>query len=205
MVEKINAGVEGVAKVTPAPSKTKATETKPANKTAPVAKAEPRKAKLRTGQIDRNIEIGFKNNTNGTLVYQSGKTGNLYVLNNFGDEDYMTFEEVLGMKNMDRKFLDEYWLILTDVPNGEYTIEEIIEALGLEYLYNGDNDVMLDLDGFIFSKLESFKKKFSKLSANTKTNVIRRTKHLYNKGEIKDIDLLKYLSDYMGDRTLFEI
>ena len=199
MTEKLNTGVEGVEKTTPK------TPTKTTAKKEPAKKAAPKKEKLRVGQIDKNMEVGFRNNVNGTLVYRSDKTGTLYVLNEFGNEDYMTFEEVLGMRNTGRKFFENYWIILTEIPGREYSIEDVVEALGLDHLYAGDYSVMLDIDGFIFGNFDTFKTKFSNLSVNAQDTIVGRTKHLYYANRITNIELIRFLADYTGDKELFSL
>lgn len=194
MTEKINTETKGVVKTASEVSTTKAPVKKP------VAE---KPVKVRVTQIDKSIEIAFKNNTNGTLVYKCPKHGTVYILGEFGDEDYMTFDEVLTMKNTSRVFLENYWLILTDVINGEYTIEQIYEALGIDYLYEGKKNIVLDIDKFALGSVDKFKEDFPKLEENIQGIIIKRVSSLYRNNEISDIDLIKFLTEFTGDRELF--
>ena len=197
MTEKLNIETKDVEKTTSDVSTKEAPKT--TAKKAPAKKPE----KLRVTQIDKSLEIAFRNNVNGTLVYKCPKHGTTYILGEFGDEDYMTFDEVLTMKNTARVFLENYWLILTEVIDGEYTIAQIREALGIDYLYNGDNSAVLDIDKFISGNVDTFKTKFPKLDEKIQDIIINRASALYKRNEISDIELIKFLTEYTGERELF--
>ena len=198
-VEKKTTDAEQVVaeKATPAKTSAKTTET------TKVTTKEVKPRKLRISQIDKNIEVGFKNNTNGGLTYVDPKNGYVYRLGEFGDEDFMTFDEVLTMKNSSKKFFSEYWVILTEVPEGEYTVDELIDALGLSNLYAGENKIVRDLDGFIKGSFDNFKKTLPKVDSKIQELVIKRVQHLYKRHEIKNIDLVQYLIEFTEDKELF--
>ena len=200
MTEILNKDVEGV--FTPETSTPKTTTKTTAKSTT--KKVEPKEpVKLRAGQIDKGIEVEFRNNTNGSLVFTSNKTGETYILDEYGDVDYMTFEEILGLKNNSKRFLEEYWLTITDLPNGEYTIEQINDVLGISYLYEKDKANLTELDKFIHGNINTFKEVYVTLPETTKKNMIGRARKLYFSGELKGFELVKFLTDITGDRELF--
>lgn len=166
-------------------------------------KVETKPKKLRISQIEKDTEIAVKNITNGGLVYRAPKTGYVYRLGEYGNEDYLTFDEILVMRNSDKKFFDEYWLIISEVPNKEYTVEQIVEALGLNTLYDGSNSVVLDLDGFIYGNVSTFKNTFPKVDKKIQDIVIKRVQHLYRQNEIRDVELIQYLIEFKNDKELF--
>lgn len=200
MTDKLDKVVEDVVE----PASETTTPKAPAKK-APAKKAPAPPKKIRVGQIDKNLEVGFKNNTGGMLVYRCPKHGTLYTLRQHGDEDFMSFDEVLTMKNTKRVFFEKYWVILADVPSGEYTVEQLHEALGIDYLYEGANAVALDLDKFILGSVKTFKEKFPKLNDSLQATTVARARELYANKEIKDIELVRFLSDFTGNSELFSL
>lgn len=72
-----------------------------------------------------NTTITLTNITEGTVGYQPTNSSYLYTWKEYGDTQELTIEELLGMPQV---FLESPWLKIEDD-------EEIIEALGLEKLY----------------------------------------------------------------------
>lgn len=72
-----------------------------------------------------NTTITLTNITDGTVGYQPTNSSYLYTWKEYGDTQELTIEELLGMPQV---FLESPWLKIEDD-------EEIIEALGLEKLY----------------------------------------------------------------------
>ena len=72
-----------------------------------------------------NTTITLTNITDGTVGYQPTNSSYFYKLKEYGDTQELSIEELLGMPQV---FLESPWLKIEDD-------EEIIEALGLEKLY----------------------------------------------------------------------
>lgn len=70
--------------------------------------------------------ISLTNITNGSVSYQPNNSSFMYSWKEYGDTQELTIDELLGMSPM---FLETPWLKIEDED------EEIIEALGLEKVY----------------------------------------------------------------------
>jgi hypothetical protein len=77
--------------------------------------------------IDKSQLVPVMNITNGSLVYQSRKTGMEIKFERYGDIEYLEIGELLTMRSSQRRFLDEPWVLILD--------EETVEYLGLDKLY----------------------------------------------------------------------
>lgn len=96
------------------------------NTKKPTTKTSPRKRV----KIDRDLEVAFMNNTNGGFFYKCPKTQNIYDMQEYGDIDYITVDELLTMRNSYRKILNDLWILLIDVNSDEVSIEDVL----LDYL-----------------------------------------------------------------------
>lgn len=161
------------------------------------------KRKLRLNEIDKSTEVVIQNNLTGGLVYICPKNYTKYHLAGFGDVDEMPINELTILKNTKRKFLERYWIIITDVSTGKYSIEEILEALKISYLYEGDYSVMLDVDGFILGNTNQVKKIYPKLNEYAKEIIIKRASQLYRNGHISSLPTYQYFSELPEAIDLF--
>ncbi len=191
---------EEVAKPKTTSSRKSTKETESTTKEAPKKP----KRKLRQNEISRTTDVVIKNNTSGGLVYICPKNYTKYRLDNYGDQDEMPIDELIHLKNTKRKYLERYWLIITEVSTDEYTLDEVLEALKLEELYSGDYKVMLDIDNFILGNVSEIKKVFPKLNQYAQEIIIKRAKSLHEDGEIEKLGTYEYFRNVPEAEGIFE-
>jgi hypothetical protein len=136
-------------------------------------------------EIDRNELIPIMNATNGTLIYISKKTGTEIEFSEYGDIEYIDFQELLTMKNSQRRFLDEPFIIVMD--------ERAVEALSLTKMYqNITNPDQIDS---VYKKNQSDFENIVELSPRgIKHLIISRAKKLYDAGELDSVKKITYLN-----------
>lgn len=88
---------------------------------------------VRKREIDRFEPIPVMSVTKGGLIYISKKTGAEWNWGDFGDVEYLEFQELQTMRSGQKKFLDEPHIIVLD--------DDAVNYLGLTKMYEGLIDV----------------------------------------------------------------
>lgn len=188
------------------PKKTAKVEqkTKPVEEKVVVEKKERVKKPMRKKriQIDRDTEVVITNLTSGTFIYVDPKTQNRYVLPNFGDEDYITIDELLTMRNRNRTFLENMWVAIVDVLDDEYTVDDVIKFLRLETAYS-DGFEAHSIDEFIkTSTMEQFEKVVSHTSTGLVKRISERAVELFRNKEYQDRNKMSIIERYLDNNDL---
>lgn len=179
------------------------TEVEKAEDKAEVKKPETTKRKKRV-VVDRDTEVIFMNNTNGGLFYRCPKTHSVYDMQEYGDEDYITVEQLLIMNNTSRKMLKELWVLLIDTADDDVEIEDVITYLGLDSLYN-DEVAPEDIEDFILkSKDDKFEKSLNKMGKTLQAKVVEHSILLFREGKLNSFSKMSVLKDFVDDEDLFE-
>lgn len=170
------------------------------NTKKPTTKTSPRKRV----KIDRDLEVAFMNNTNGGFFYKCPKTQNIYDMQEYGDIDYITVDELLTMRNSYRKILNDLWILLIDVNSDEVSIEDVWRYLGVYRLYN-DLVKPERIDEFILrSGDRRFRDTLERLHDALVKKVVERAVALYKEGKLNSIGKANILIELTGNEDLFE-
>lgn len=137
-------------------------------------------------EIDRNEMVPIMNVTNGTLIYTSRKTGTELQFSEYGDIEYVDYQELLTMKSGQRRFFDEPFILVMD--------DDVVDALGLTKMYaNMKNPDQIDK---IFNMNQrEFEDIVEKSPKGIKFLIVSRAKKLYEIGELDSIKKINYLND----------
>lgn len=79
-------------------------------------------------KLNRDDSILVMNNTAGTLIYKSNRSGQEWYFTEYGQTDTIELGELITMNNAHGKFLKEPWLIVLD--------DDAVEYLGLKRFYD---------------------------------------------------------------------
>lgn len=166
--------------------------------------AKPKPKKPKRVVVDRATEVIFMNNTNGGLFYRCPKTHSVYDMQEYGDTDYITVEQLMIMNNTSRKMLRELWVLLVDTADEDVEIEDVIKYLGLDSLYN-DEIAPEDIEDFIIkSKDDKFEKSLNKMGKTLSQKVVENAILLYRRGDLNSISKVNILKEFTDDEDLFE-
>lgn len=95
-------------------------------------------------KIPNDVGIVIRSNIDGEFTFSdnSGRT-NVYIrLDNLGDEDVVTIEELRAFNNVrDSKWLKSGQISIVDVEDDNYDVEDIVNALRLNKLYNNEKSI----------------------------------------------------------------
>lgn len=78
----------------------------------------------------KGIDIYVTNITQGTVIYQGKNMA--YEWKHTGDVEVVAIEDII---NMPKRYLNEPWLVIDSYENAEEIINDIVEALKLEQVY----------------------------------------------------------------------
>lgn len=136
--------------------------------------------------LSPNMVVTVKNGFNGTLVYKSKRTGELFVWDSFGSEQEMELQDLKSAKNTYKAFFINNWFLFDD--------PEVVEWLGMSQYYKH----ALNTESFneLFTRTpEEIKKTISELSPGQKKSAAFRAKQLIQDGEIDSIKIINALEE----------
>ena len=141
--------------------------------------------------IDPNQTVIVRNGFQGTLIYKSPRTGEIFRWEGFGDEQEMEIRELRNAKSAKKNFFIYNWFMF------DTEDEWVIEYLGLTQYYK--NAVKLNEFDELFKKpTEEIEKVVSKLSKGQKKSVAYRARQLVIDGEIDSRKTISALEKSLG-------
>ncbi len=160
--------------------------------------------KTKKKRVTKDVEVVVMNNTNGKLFYRCPKTATIIEMQEFGDTETLTVEQLNVMKNSQKAMLEKFWMVLVDVEDDEITLEDVLEYLRIKKLYNGFNFSEDALDNLIKdTTYDEFETEIRKMKNSLVLIIAQRMKVLNKEGEFGDSYKMKFLADYMGNSMIF--
>lgn len=136
-------------------------------------------------EIDRFEMIPVMNATNGSLVYFSRKTGAEWNWSEYGDIEYMEYQELLSMRTAHRRFFDEPFIIVMD--------DIAVEALGLTKMYENIRSPE-QIDVIFKMNQTEFEEVVEKSPKGIKHLIVSRAKKLYGSGELDSVKKINFMN-----------
>jgi hypothetical protein len=147
-------------------------------------------------KIPLDTNISCKSAVRGTLTYLSKRMAGYQVMwNDFGDEEFLEFQELMSMRNTDLRFFKDNWIVIED--SDEYTAQEIMDALRVSQYYKANVDID-NFDSLFTESPDKIKIEVSKMSSGLKSTVAMRAKQLYNDGKLYDLRCIRALEESLG-------
>jgi hypothetical protein len=147
-------------------------------------------------KIPLDTNISCKSAVRGTLTYLSKRmAGYQVVWNDFGDEEFLEFQELMSMRSTDLRFFKDNWIVIED--SDEYTAQEIMDALRVSQYYKANVDID-NFDSLFTESPDKIKTEVSKMSSGLKSTVAMRAKQLYNDGKLYDLRCIRALEESLG-------
>ena len=85
--------------------------------------------------VQRDFVVEIKNNSSA-IISHNPKVGRPIELSEYGDKDYVTVAELQEIKNGGKYLLSEYLILITDVIEGDCTIADIYNYIGIKSWVN---------------------------------------------------------------------
>jgi hypothetical protein len=139
--------------------------------------------------IDPTQYVTVRNGFQGTLVYQSPRTGELFLWEGFGTEQEMELRELKNAKNASKKFFINNWFMFDE--------DWVIDYLGVRQFYQNALKIE-DFDEIFKLSPAKLEKKIAVLSDGQKKSVIHRAVELIQAGEIDSRKVIETLENALG-------
>lgn len=142
-------------------------------------------------EVDIHQYIPVHNGFEGTLVYKSRKTGELFVWEGFDEVQDIELQELKSAKSADKAFFRNNWFMFDE------EFSWVIDYLGMRAFYR--NALPLDQFDELFSKKpEEIKKIIAGLSEGQKASIGYRARQLIAENGIDSNKAIAALEDALG-------
>jgi len=160
--------------------------------------------------IDRNTEVVVVNNELGRFIFDNPRMITSLDMLNHGDEDYITVADLRVILNTSRKVLEGFSLLITEVVNGEYELEDVLVYLGLDKAYEEyfsispewkqGNVQSADIKEFIQkSKAPQFKIVLETVDVKLRNKIIEASVALFKLGQFGDYQKMQAIRKLVND------
>lgn len=170
-----------------------------------------RPQRRRRVNVDRNIEVIVVSNVIGSkFFYENPRMSQNIDLAKIGDEEYITVGDLRTMLNSNRKILEGFQLLITDVVDNEVTLEDVLIYLGLDRKYeeyyslankqDGELAEVTDIKNFLLkAPINAFEKTMEKIDSKLRTRVIEMAVVLFKLKEFGDYNKMRIIESYVND------
>lgn len=161
--------------------------------------------------LERDVEVVVVSNTIGNFYYSHPRMTQSIDLSHIGDEDYVTVGDLRTMMNTGRKNLEGFSILLTEVLDDRYTLEDLLVYLGLDKKYEDffnmtGRDVanVEDIKSFLVNtSSRDFEKFMEKCDPKLRAKIIESAVTLFKLKEFGDYNKMQVIRGYVSD-DLFE-
>jgi len=159
--------------------------------------------------IDRNVEVVVMNNTFGRFIYENPRMTMVIDMENYGDEEYVTVGDLRVILNSNRKILENFMLLITEVLDDNLTLEDVLLFLGLDKKYkeffalnhrkNSSANVR-DIQYFIIkSNPEKFERMMENMDERLRNRVIDTSVKLFKLKKLTDYRKMQVIRKFVND------
>lgn len=169
-----------------------------------------RHQRKRRVSVDKNVEVVVVSNSKNRIVYKNPRMNTEIDLYQIGDEEYLTVSDLRAIMNTSRKMLEGFTLLITDVLDDKYTVEDVLIFLGLDKKYQeyfslsrksiGDNADISDIKNFIIkSPVHIFEKQLKTVNDSLRSKIIETSVTIFKLGQFSDYNKMRIIQTYVTD------
>lgn len=137
-------------------------------------------------------EVEVQSNFAGTLTYTSRRTSERWKWSKLGDTNFMPLEELQTMRNTQRDFFTNNWIkIIGD------EADDIMKNLRINQYYTNFVD-LTNLPELFEKKVDDIVKQVKSIPQEAKNTLAIAAKSMIAAGELRDIIVIRALSDAIG-------
>lgn len=133
--------------------------------------------------------IVVRNGFQGRLVYQSRKTGELFVWDEFGSEQDMEFGELKNARSSGKNFFVNNWFMFDDPC--------VVEALGMGNFYKHSINIE-KFDSLFSMDVDEARATLEQMPKGQRQSVAYRARQLISDGAIDSFKMINMLEDVLG-------
>ena len=151
------------------------------------------KSPISVKDIDPSQYVVVRNGFQGKLVYRSGRTGELFVWDEFGAEQEIELRELKDAKNSHKKMFINNWFMFDE--------DWIVDYLGVKQFYKHAIRIE-DFDDLFTRSPAELQKIISEMSPGQKNSVAYRARQLINDGEIDSRKVIATLESVLNTELI---
>ena len=149
-------------------------------------------------RIPLDIEVPCVCNTKGQLGYISSRSNGINAdWDEFGSVQYLDLRELVNMRNTQKRFFNDNWIVLRDTDDGEFTADEIYKFLRVDDKYGSYYDCD-NIETFFDLSPKQMKEKVATLSDGIKELLTIMACDKFESGEIDSIKKTQAIKDALG-------
>ncbi|HFK1434973.1 TPA: hypothetical protein ACGXNJ_005127 [Bacillus cereus] len=156
--------------------------------------------------VDRDTMCVIVNNSFGQFFYENPRMTEQISMERHGDETEVSVNDLRAMVNSGRKNLEGFSIIITEVLDPEYTLEDVLGYLGLTKVYdelyalsNGDSDPDTIKNFIQRTSAKKFKEVMESMSPKLRAKVIETSVKLFKLDEFGDYTKMKVIEEYVNE------
>jgi hypothetical protein len=179
----------------------------------PVREEQPQRR--RRVNIDKNVEVVVTNNSFFRFIYDNPRISTTFDMERWGDEEYITVGDLRTMVNTSRKLFEGFTLLITEILDSEYTLEDLLVYLGLDKKYdeyfsmtpNNDGSTVEvgDIRTFIEkSNPQRFEQILESMNDKLRNKIIETTVALFKLKEFGDYNKMQVIRKFTNDDVFLD-
>jgi hypothetical protein len=160
--------------------------------------------------VDRDVEVVVVSNSLMQFFYENPRMNQVIDLAHINDEEYVTVGDLRVILNSNRKILEGFQILITEVLSDEYTLDDVLTFLGLDKRYDeyysltgkkkGSMAEVTDIKDFLNnSPVSSFEKTMSQIDEKLRSRVIETAVTLFKLKEFGDYNKMRIIQEYVND------
>lgn len=175
----------------------------------------PKQQRKRRVTVDRDVEVVIVSNVLGEFYYENPRMSMVIDLQHINDEEYITVGDLRAMLNSNRKILEGFDILITEVLDSNYTLDDVLLFLGLDKKYDeyysltgkkkGSMVEVKDIEEFLTqAPLSSFKNTLENGDARLRSKIIENSVTLFKLGKFSDFNKMKVIQNYVSDEIFLD-
>jgi len=136
-------------------------------------------------KIDRYEQVPVMNITFGSLVYRSKKSGLETIWGQYGDVEYIEFQELITMKSSSRGFFDEPFILIL--------YEEVVDYFSLNKKY--ENISKDSIEKSFKLPFDGFKDFVDNAPKGVQSTIVSMAKDKVSRGELDSLRMINFLNN----------
>lgn len=153
-------------------------------------------AKMRVKkELPLNTLVACSNGTYGKLIYISSRTGETHEWDEYGDTEYFELSELVTMRNSQKRFFTENWIMIDDI--------DVLQFLGVEKYYEKALNSE-DMDALFEFSPDEVKEKIQGMTDGMKNTVAFCASERIQNGTLDSRKMITALENALGTELIEE-
>lgn len=155
----------------------------------------------------KSLEVDIVSLSTGEIFYECPKTRYKFNLNKLGAKESIELDILTTLANRNRGFFESHLITIVDFEDDEFTVDDIVEYLGLKDIYTGIENTDVDYINEILEKDNYDFEKFIKTQATPALieRLAERAIYLYSQGKLDSHTKRRILSKELGLDDIFDV